>query len=128
MKRKLPFALILAISAVGFIHADVDSTKNSDVFVLETVQPSYPERMQQRGESGQVLVKVIVAETGELAEAKVVSSSHPDFGVAALKAVKSWEFEAAVKDGFSVPQVVVVPVRFQFGEDAQNKSDWIVSN
>ncbi|MCH6256676.1 energy transducer TonB [Puniceicoccaceae bacterium K14] len=115
MKRKITSLLMLAIAAVGLAHASVES--GFDAYVLKTVQPEYPERMLQRGESGQVLLKVIVSEDGKLAETKVISATNRDFGSSALQAVKNWKFEAAQKEGKSVAQVVVVPVRFQFGED-----------
>lgn len=75
--------------------------------------PAYPRQALRRGESGEVLVRVVVGTDGRPSQVQVArSSSHRALDQAAVKAVRRWRFQPATRDGQSVPQTVHIPVDF----------------
>jgi len=72
-----------------------------------------PEAMQARIQ-GIVRLEVVVLEDGSVEEVTVVQSLDPLYGLddEAVKAMKEWRFEPAMKDGQAV--AVVVPVEMSF--------------
>lgn len=75
--------------------------------------PDYPARSLRRGDSGEVLVRVLVGADGQPRQVEVArSSSHRALDQAAVRAVRRWRFEPATRQGQRVSQVVHVPVSF----------------
>lgn len=66
------------------------------------VAPLYPWALHETNISGSVVVEMIIDDTGRVAEAKVVESTHPEFEVPTLEAVKKWQFTPGRKDGRAV--------------------------
>jgi protein TonB len=60
----------------------------------------YPSAAQEEGVEGTVKLKVLVSETGSVAEVQVVSSSgNRRLDVAAKEWVANWRYRPAVQDG-----------------------------
>lgn len=78
--------------------------------------PLYPPEARRDGLRGEVLVEFLVDESGRVAEARVVSSSHRVFEEATLRAVAKWQFEPGRRDGRIVRFRMAVPVMFNLND------------
>jgi TonB family protein len=77
------------------------------------VEAEYPAEAAAAGLSGAVELALIIDETGEVLEARVVEPGpHPAFGPAALHAAALFRFEPAEIDG--VPAKVEIGYRYEF--------------
>lgn len=75
--------------------------------------PPYPAIAQRRGYEGEVLLSVVVAADGTVAESKIKQSSgYSMLDRVAMKTVAGWTFEPARRMGIPVPLTVEIPVRF----------------
>lgn len=74
--------------------------------------PQYPYDMRQQKREGTVLVDFIVDETGRVIDAVVVARTNKGFNAEALKAVRSWTFVPAKRDGICVRSDLGVPIMF----------------
>lgn len=83
--------------------------------VLERINPSYPPVAAAKKVQGTVLLSVLIAETGQVAEVKVIRGAGGQTGLneAAASAVKKWKFQPAVKDGKRVKVWVTYPIVFK---------------
>jgi len=73
--------------------------------------PSYPRWAFQSRIEGTVLVEILIDEHGRVAHA-AVRRSIPALDLAALRCVKTWSFEPALRDGRAVASYAEAPVRF----------------
>lgn len=87
--------------------------------LLSGQQPVYPEQLKKRGEMGEAKILTTIDATGAVTEASVKSATHPDFGAAALAAVKAWRFKPAEEDGKPVAVTVAVPLQFRLSMKEQ---------
>ncbi len=79
--------------------------------VSRRVEPKYPEMARRAGVRGDVVVEVVVSETGEVTSANVVSG-HPLLRDAALQAARAWHFTPTLLAG--TPVKVVGTITFCF--------------
>jgi TonB family protein len=80
---------------------------------VKNVLPIYPERMRDAGLEGIVQVEAIISVNGGVTSARVVSASvHPDFAIAAIDAVRQWQFEPTLLNGRPVEVVMTVSIDF----------------
>lgn len=78
------------------------------------VPAEYPERAQERGLVGEVLIKVSIDETGKVTDAQVErSDADRDLIESAVRAAMRWTFEPAVRYGSPVPSSIVIPFNFK---------------
>ncbi len=78
------------------------------------VQPEYPKRARQRGETGYVRMSVFVDETGRVDKVRVVESQPKNtFEEAATNAIKRWEFSPGQYEGQNVGTWVTQTIRFE---------------
>lgn len=56
--------------------------------------PSYPANQLRRGQEGAVEIFLRIAPDGSVIEIKPLRSSHPDFELSALHAVRNWHFDS----------------------------------
>jgi protein TonB len=76
--------------------------------------PVYPNRLLSQGIGGKVVVAVVVDDSGAVAGAKVrTSSGNRELDNAALKAVRKWKFQPAVRGGKKVKATALVPFNFE---------------
>jgi protein TonB len=73
--------------------------------------PKYPPDAVAAGITGAVLAEIVISESGNVTDAKVVRSI-PLLDDAALQAVRNWHFEPTMVNGQGVPVRMVVTVNF----------------
>ena len=85
----------------GFSMASADG----DAVPMVRVPPQYPERAQQRGIEGRVLVEFTISKSGSVKNPKVIAYEPSRiFNKAALKAVAQWKYNPKIEDGKPVEQ------------------------
>lgn len=83
------------------------------VACLERKAPVYPAFSRRLGETGKVVLRVELDETGRVSAAQVLSSSgSPRLDAAALAAVGRWRCKPAQLDGQAVRSVATQPFNF----------------
>jgi len=104
--RLLFIAALAASSAITALGA------KSAPSVAKAVNPDYPAELRKAGVEGRAVLKVEISETGEVSSLELVSADKPEFGEAAIAAVKQWKFNPA-KDGDKPVSIKVnLPVIF----------------
>jgi len=63
------------------------------------VNPVYPYEMSRAGITGNVTVEFIINTTGDVTQARAVSSSHREFEASAVQACLKWKFKPGKKGG-----------------------------
>lgn len=87
---------------------------NREARALNQPAPEYPATAQRSGEEGTVIVRVDVDANGNPIDVELAQSSRSrDLDRAALRAVRGWTFEPAIRDGKPVASSVQVPVDFR---------------
>jgi protein TonB len=103
-------------SPAGSGRAASDSTTVQPSVPLYELNPppEYPMAARRRSLEGTVLLKVLVDESGQAAQVKVVrGSGHDLLDRSALDGVRKWRFTPGRRLGRPQPMWVQVPVRFQ---------------
>ncbi len=94
--------------------------------LIRKVDPEYPELAKRARVSGNVIVQVTANKEGNVSGAEVING-HPLLNVAAVKAVKQWQFSPTLLNGEAVPVTAVVAVVFTLKDDkAETGSQWEV--
>ena len=83
--------------------------------VLKSVPADYPTAAQDAGIQGQVLLKIIISEKGDVENAEVLSGDEA-LTKSALKAIKKWKFEPSIVDGKPTKVRATIPFNFHFGD------------
>lgn len=79
----------------------------------ERPAPAYPAFSRRLGETGTVVLRVELDETGYVGTARVqTSSGHPRLDDAALAVVRSWRCQPAQRNGQPVRAVALQPFKF----------------
>ena len=93
--------------AVQGTDIDFDTQADREVLPIVRVEPVYPDRAQQRGIEGFVVLEFTVLETGEVDSSSIqVILAEPSsiFNRAATRAVRKWKYRPKVENGKPVPQ------------------------
>ena len=85
--------------------------------VMRSVAPVHPPELRQQLTNGDAEVECLVGVDGKIREAKVSSATHPEFGAAALEAVRQWEFKAGESEGKPVAMRVNIPIAFRMSRE-----------
>ena len=81
------------------------ASADGDAVPMVRVPPQYPERAQQRGIEGRVLIEFTISKSGSVKDAKVIAYEPSKiFNKAALKAVSPWKYNPKIEDGRAVEQ------------------------
>lgn len=81
---------------------------------LSNPEPTYPQASLELGESGRVLLRVVVSAEGMALSVELAKSSgFARLDRAARQAVKQWRFAPARRANEAVEGVVLVPIHFQ---------------
>jgi periplasmic protein TonB len=79
----------------------------------KSFQPDFPVGLLQREIEGSVKVRVLVGVDGRVRIIEILSATAPDFAKATQrKALSSWRFSPATRDGVPVEEWQVLTVRF----------------
>ena len=70
---------------------------------VQKVIPSYPDELRRRGIKGEVGLRVLIDEKGNVQLVQVQSSLHPYLDYAASRALEQWKFEPVIQKGKPVP-------------------------
>ena len=89
----------------------------SEPKLLHMIQPEYPDEARMRGLGGWVDLTLLVAPSGEVADAQVNSSSKRMFERPALAAVRRWHYEAMPLADADSRQAMRVKVQFKMNDD-----------
>jgi len=83
--------------------------------LASTLERYYPTIMRDSRTNGRAVVELIVDENGRVREnsARVVETTHPTFGDAALRAVQRFRFRPAKMGGVPVAVRVTIPINWQ---------------
>jgi TonB family protein len=80
---------------------------------LQDVRPVYPESMRAAGRQGIVRLDATISSDGSVLGTRVLSADvHPDFAIAAVDAVRQWQFSPTLLNGKPVEVVMTVTVTF----------------
>ena len=78
------------------------------------LQPPYPPEEQRAGNSGRVVLRVLVGTDGRVKQVEKISAASDAFFAAAQRqALGKWRFKPATKDGVPFEQWKVMSLRFQ---------------
>lgn len=80
--------------------------------VIYSPAPLYPEEASKNGVQGEVTVRAVVNEEGNVTDARVISGPEPLRG-AALEAVQHWRFEPYKENGKRIAMATTAIVDFQ---------------
>jgi TonB family protein len=81
--------------------------------VRRIVLPEYPSEQLRQGIDGVVLVEFTIGTDGKVTAARSVRSPDDVLSVAALHAVRQWEFDPPTKDGRPRSFLAEVPLEFR---------------
>jgi TonB family protein len=82
---------------------------------VKTQRAIYPEGARERKIQGEVVLKILVSETGDVESAEV-ESGDAMLGRSAIDAVKKWKFNPFIKNGRAVKVSTKVPIDFAFSD------------
>lgn len=78
--------------------------------------PAYPTALAEAGQPGEAVIEFFVDREGDVQLPRIISSSAPEFGYAAVQAVATWRFDPPKKGGKRVVVRARIPVDFTFTE------------
>lgn len=92
-----------------------DQVDSAATLMLGSRLPEYPDSLLLAGVGGQVVVELVVSDTGtvEPGTVRIVSASHPELGAAVREAAPRLRFIPAVRGSMAVRQVVHLPFEFR---------------
>ena len=99
-------------ASAGASPSAADSTH---LVVTKKVKANYPIEAAQGRLQGEVVVKIVVSETGDVESAEAVSG-NPVLAKAAISAVKKWKFQPYIRDGKPRKVSTTFPFDFAFGD------------
>lgn len=84
--------------------------------LLFSPRPAYPSEARRSRTEGEVIVRLVIDPQGRVLRAAAMPGPDNEvFAAATLRAVRSWRFRPAEKDGREVMCWVEIPVRFRLG-------------
>ncbi len=133
MKARLQLVMCLALLSISAVMVSVprlsaqeqtDSDEICEVHKLGDCgvtapkplyhpDPEYNDRARRKKISGMVILSIVVTPEGIVRDAKVTTSLDKDLDQQALKAVSTWKFQPATKDGKPVPVRIAVETDFR---------------
>jgi hypothetical protein len=107
------------------VYTSAEVTQPARVDSARFVTPMYPDSLYAYRVEGEVLAEFVIDTTGEAREGSIgiIDATHPLFAVAAERAILASRFEPARHEGRKVPQVMVLPFRFQLQRTADSDRD-----
>lgn len=91
--------------------------------LVHSVQPVYPQQMEEIGVNGSARVQMRVNTQGSVSNVRVLSASHPLFGHAAPRAVSQYRFTPAKQNGRPVESAFTQTFRFRVLEEKPDHSE-----
>jgi len=94
-----------------------DSTKLEPIKIQKA---DYPVEAAEKKLQGQVWIKILISETGDVESAEVISGD-PILADSALRAAKKWKFKPFIKNGKPIKVSTKVPFDFAFSDKIMEK-------
>lgn len=88
------------------------SSKGAEKRLINRVPPVYPKEAKAAGVEGTVVLKVLISDTGKVADA-ALAEGNPTLANAAIRAVKQWRYRPYARDGKELPFQTIVMVDFR---------------
>lgn len=82
---------------------------------VKTQKAIYPYEAREKKIQGEVILKILISETGDVESAEV-ASGDPILGKSAIDAVKKWKFNPYIRNGKAVKVSTKVPIDFAFSD------------
>jgi protein TonB len=82
-------------------------------FFLKMVSPEYPRLARRLGKEGKVILRLFIAENGQLISIELIERAGYGFDEAAIEALKASSFLPAKINGHPVACKALLPVRFK---------------
>ena len=108
---------MILLVAGTLLAQSADSTK---LIPIKTGAPEYPIEAQKQGIQGQVWVKLLVDEHGNVEKVDVVRGD-PVLAKAAVDAARKWKFQPFIKNGKAIKVTGQMPVDFAFRDKIMEK-------
>ena len=91
----------------------------TDPRAVRQVAPVYPIEAMRAGIHGVVRLEAIVGADGSVEDVRVVKSLDRNYGLdaEAVRAAKTWRFEAGLKDGSPVPVALTIEMTFAISNE-----------
>ncbi|MDG1904052.1 MAG: TonB family protein [Arenicella sp.] len=86
--------------------------------------PNYPKRQARKGQDGVVDISFMVSKDGDVFEAIVIDSTHPDFEPQAIEAVQKYKYKPGSLDGQPIDSSTKVRIWFQM-RDSADAAGWL---
>lgn len=132
--KLLPLILILGLACAQANGADAASATPQQPpaarkpivadeglpMVKEWKPAEFPAGVPEDVMKGNAVLRVIVDEKGAIAKSRVLKASRPEFGEAALEALKHWVFSPGVSMGKDAAVCVDVPFEFRRGANQKH--------
>lgn len=78
--------------------------------IIKAVPPDYPHSLRDQGISGDIVVRIWVAQDGTVSGTQIRSSPNDELSAAATNAVRQWVFEASSDPK---PLTIEIPLHFE---------------
>ncbi len=105
---------------INITHYFKDIGINSSATIIKSseVLATYPKISKKMGESGTVILRVLVTSNGDVGAIEIkVSSGYQRLDESALDAVKKWKFTPAMMNGNAIDEWYVMPYSFKLPTD-----------
>lgn len=93
----------------AFSVADLDKAP----VLVASVSPEYPRDLRKAKVEGSVVLVFLLDESGRVDDARVETSSRPEFERPAIDAVKKWKFKPGEREGAAVKTHMRLPIKFK---------------
>ncbi len=103
---------VLVLSALAWAGEAAPESVTVAPKPSKMITPDHPAVLLEERISGEAEIEFLVGATGGVSEARVKSASRPEFGEAALAAVRQWEFEPGTRGGQPAAMRVTMPFAF----------------
>ncbi|HYR22154.1 MAG TPA: energy transducer TonB [Chthoniobacterales bacterium] len=81
--------------------------------VIDTGQPIFPQDLVNAHQQGRVFILVLVSETGDVIDVRILLSSNASLNAPALASTRRWKFSPATVDGKACKFIVGLPYDFR---------------
>jgi TonB family protein len=93
---------------------------STTLVAIKTEKAFYPYEARDKKIQGEVVLKILVSEAGDVESAEVVSGD-PILGKSAIEAVKKWKFKPFIKNGKAIKVSTKLPIDFAFSAKIMEK-------
>lgn len=107
-------------SSTGQTSAGLNPADSVKLEILKSKKAAYPLDAERQGIQGEVVLKVLISEDGDVESAEVLSGD-PILAKSALDAVKKWKFKPFIRNGKAVKVSTKLPFDFYFKDKVIEK-------